>query len=112
MQALLCATLSGPAMAEVVSCDLSGTPVRFTIDRAQFAPALDPAEPPRRQVTTVTMDGTTFPAEPILMGGVRGFWAAARDGSEKMMVMQSDGSAAYADSATGQRITGTCEVAQ
>ena len=112
MPALLCATLSGPALAEIVSCDLSGTPVRFEIDRTQFAPALDLAEPPRRRITTVQMGDAQFPAEPILMGNVRGFWAEGLAGSEIMMVMQKDGSALYSDTRAGERMTGTCEVTQ
>ena len=112
MQAIICATLSGPAMAEVVSCDLSGTPVRFEIDVSQFAPAADIQEPPRRRVTTVAMGDATFPAEPILMGDVRGFWAEGMGGSDIMMVMQADGSAVYANPQAGTRITGTCEVIQ
>jgi hypothetical protein len=112
MPALLCATLSGPALAEVVSCDLSGTPVEFAIDRAQFAPPLDLAEPPRRRITTVQMGDTQFPAEPILMGEVRGFWAEGLAGSDVMMVMQADGSAIYSDARAGRRLTGTCEVLQ
>jgi hypothetical protein len=112
MPTLLCATLSGPAVAEVVSCDLSGTRVQFAIDRAQFAPALDLAEPPRRRMTTVQMGDAQFPAEPILMGNVRGFWAEGLAGSDVMMVMQADGSAVFADMRAGERLTGSCEVMQ
>ena len=112
MPALLCATLSGPAVAEVIACDLSGVPIQFAIDRAQFAPALDLAEPPRRRITTVQMGDATFPAEPILMGDVRGFWAEGLAGSDVMMVMQGDGSAVYTDARAGERLTGTCEVLQ
>ena len=112
MPALLCATMPMPAMAETVVCDLSGTPVRFAIDRAQFAPALDLAEPPKRRVTTVEMGDARFPAEPIMMGDVRGFWAEGLAGSDVMLVMQADGSAIYADTRAGERLTGTCEVMQ
>lgn len=112
MHAIICATLSGPAMAEVVSCDLSGTPLRFAIDRAQFAPAIDQAEPPRRRVTTVQRGDATFPAEPILMGDLRGFWAEGKGGADIMLVIQADGTAVYANPRAGTRITGTCEVIQ
>ena len=112
MSAFLCATLSSSAMAETISCDLSGTPVQFDIDRAQFAPAMDLSEPPRRRITTVQMGDAIFPAEPIMMGDVRGFWAEGLAGSDVMMVMQGDGSAVYADTRAGQRLTGTCEVVQ
>ena len=100
------------AMAEVVSCDLSGTPVRFEIDYAQFAPPMNPNEPTQRRVTTVQMGDAQFPAEPILMGDVRGFWAEGMGDSDVMMVMQADGSAIYADARAGERLTGTCEVLQ
>jgi hypothetical protein len=99
-------------MAEVVTCDLSGIPVRFAIDLAQFAPAQDLADPPKRRITTVQMGDALFPAEPILMGDVRGFWAEGLAGSDVMMVMQADGSAIYADTRAGERLTGTCEVIQ
>ena len=110
MPTVLCAAMAGPAMGEVVSCDLSGVPVRFEIDRAQFAPALDPNEPTRRRVTIVQMGDAQFPAEPIVMGDVRGFWAASDDGADVMMVMQGDGSGVY--TAADQRLSGTCEVLQ
>lgn len=109
---LLCATMAGPSLAEVVSCDLSGVPVRFEIDRTQFAPAIDKDEPARRRITTVQIGDAQFPAEPIMMGDVRGFWAEGLAGSDVMMVMQGDGSAVYADSRAGERLTGTCEVLQ
>ena len=112
MQAFLCATLSTPAMAEVVTCDLSGTPVSFAIDATQFAPAINKNEPERRRITTVSMGDATFPAEPLMMGDVRGFWAEGMGGSDVMMVMQSDGSAVYSNTRAGQRLTGTCTVTQ
>lgn len=99
-------------MAEVVSCDLSGVPVQFEIDRAQFAPPINKAEPEQRRITTVSMGDAQFPAEPIMMGDVRGFWAEGLAGSDVMMVMQGDGSAVYADTRAGERLTGTCEVRQ
>ncbi len=112
MPALLCAAMAAPAMAEVVSCDLSGLPVRFEIDLSQFAPALDPDEPTRRRVTNVQMGDAQFPAEPIIMGDVRGFWAEGQGGSDMLMVMQGDGAAVYANAGAGDRLTGTCEVLQ
>jgi hypothetical protein len=112
MQALLCATLSGPAMADMVTCDLSGTHVAFEIDRTQFAPAIDKDEPERRRLTMVEMGDATFPAEPIMMGDLRGFWAEGLGGSEVMMVMQGNGAAVYTDARAGTRVTGTCEVRQ
>lgn len=112
MLTLMCATWAAPAMADIIACDLSGVPVRFEIDHTQFAPAIDAREPERRRVTTVTMGDASFPAEPIMIGDVRGFWAEGMGGSDVMMVMQADGSAVYADVRAGARLTGTCEVMQ
>ena len=112
MPALLCAALPMPAMAEVITCDLSGTPVQFEIDHTQFAPARDAQEPVRRRVTTVQMGDAQFPAEPIMMDDIRGFWAEGLGGTDMMMVMQGDGTAVFADTRAGRRLTGTCEVMQ
>jgi len=112
VQAIFCAAMAGPAMSEVVICDLSGVAARFEIDKSQFAPAMDPDEPTRRRVTTVQLGDAQFPAEPIVMGDLRGFWAEDMRGSDVMMVIQGDGSAVYADTRTGERLTGTCEVPQ
>ncbi|WP_159086925.1 hypothetical protein [Loktanella sp. Alg231-35] len=112
MATLLCATLPGPAMADVIACDLSGTPVRFEIDRTQFAPALDAQEPARRRVTTVQMGDARFPAEPIMIGNTVGFWAEGLGGTELMMIMQADGSAVFANARAGEHLSGTCEVVQ
>lgn len=112
MHTILIATMAGSAMAEVVTCDLSGIDVSFEIDRTQFAPPINKGEPIQRRVTTVTMGDAQFPAEPILIGNTRGFWAEGMGGSDVMLVMRADGSAVYADSVTGERLTGTCEVLQ
>jgi hypothetical protein len=112
MSALLCATLSGPAIADIVSCDLAGVPVRFAIDTTQFAPALSPNDPPRRQITTVQMGDGAFSAEPLLLGDTRGFWATQDNGAEVLLVMQPDGTAIYTDTRIVTPMTGTCEVLQ
>lgn len=112
IQTVLCAAMAGPVTAEVVTCDFPGMPVRFQIDRTQFAPAIDAGEPMRRRITTVQMGDTQFPAEPILMDDLRGFWAEAPGETGIMMVMQGDGSAVYSDTETGERLAGTCEVLQ
>jgi hypothetical protein len=91
---------------------MAGTSVSFAIDAAQFAPALDANEPPKRRITTVQMGDASFPAEPLVMGDVRGFWAEGMGGSDVMLVMQGDGSAIYADARAGTSITGACTVAQ
>ncbi|WP_157058892.1 hypothetical protein [Loktanella sp. 5RATIMAR09] len=112
MAALLCATIAGPAVADVISCDLSGVPVRFAIDASQFAPAQHPADPPRRQITTVQMGDTAFAAEPVILGDTQGFWATQADGAEVLFVMQPDGTAIYTDTRNAAPMTGTCEVLQ
>jgi hypothetical protein len=111
MAALLCATFAGPAMADVVACELSGVPVQFAIDASQFAPAQHPADPPRRQVTTVRMGNAQFVAEPLMIAGTRGFWAE-QDGAEVLLVMQADGTAIYTDARNDAPLTGTCEMLQ
>ena len=108
--AFLLAVSGTSALADLITCDMSGTPVLFEIDLAQFSPPLIKGEPPRRQVTTVQMGDAQFPAEPILMGDVRGFWAEGLAGSNVMLVMQADGSAIYTDTRAGERLDGTCEV--
>lgn len=107
---LLCATLAGPAVAEQITCNLSGMPVSFAVDRAQFAPAVDAQEPAQRRITTVQMGDATFPAEPILIGDLRGFWTQAQDGAERTLTAQGDGSAIYVDARDDLRISGTCAV--
>lgn len=110
--AVFLSALSAPAMADTITCDLEGTSLAFTIDRTQFAPPHDAGEPPRRKVTTVRMGDAQFPAEPILMGDVRGFWAEGLSGSNMMLVVQADGSAVFTNVDAGQRLTGQCEVRQ
>ncbi len=58
------------------------------------------------------MGDATFPAEPIMMGDMRGFWAEGMGGTDVMMVMQGDGTAIFSNQNAGERITGTCEVTQ
>lgn len=108
----LCAIFAEPALAEVVTCDLSGVPVQFEIDQSQFAPAVDPNEPPRRRVTTVQLGPTSFLAEAMRMGDMRGFSVEGTEGTEMMMVMQGDGTAMLKNALTGTKLTGTCEVLQ
>lgn len=100
------------AMADVISCDLSGTSVRFEIDRTQFAPARDQNEPSRRSITTVQMGNAAFSAEPFIIGDTRGFWTTQDDGAEVLLVMQPDGRAVYSDTRNITPMTGTCEVLQ
>lgn len=101
-----------PAAAESVRCVMQGdVPLAFDIDRTQFAPALDPKEPPRQQRTTVTYGDKQFPATPFYLGDTRGFEAEGLGGTITLFVMQSDGAALFSDARTGLRNTGTCTVA-
>ena len=104
--------LAVPAVAETVTCDMGGTPVQFKIDRSQFGPAHAQGEPVQRRVTSVNMGNATFPAEPIIIGDTRGFWAEGLGGTEVILVMQADGSAVYANPHAGERIKGWCQVGQ
>ena len=112
MAAALFATCAAPVAAETVRCDLDGTALSFPIDMAQFAPPQNPAEPPQRRLTTVTMGAAKFPAEPVVMDGARGFWAEDVNGAELLMIMQPDGAAVLSNSTTNDRLTGTCTVTQ
>ncbi|WP_131801572.1 hypothetical protein [Cognatiyoonia koreensis] len=109
-----CAVLiTGPAAAETVSCMMDdGDEVAFMIDRNQFTHPLDPDEPPQRKVTTVRYGAKHFPAEPILMGDIRGFQAEGLGGTTMLFIMQSDGTAILANNHEGLRIGGHCEVMQ
>ncbi|MGP6088362.1 hypothetical protein [Antarctobacter jejuensis] len=81
----------------------------FTFEPASFAPALDPADPPRRQVSRVTVEGATFEAEALLTGdGTRGFWAAGRG---LMLTRAPDGAARLTDDAHAAPWHGHCEEA-
>ncbi len=115
------AVMASPASAQLVECTLSapcpGTvcvgenvAVRFEIDRSQFAPPIDPKEPPRNKVTHVRMGGFGFAAEPILMGDVLGFWEDAEALGNRMLIVQPDGTARYSEQPSGKDMTGTCEV--
>jgi len=110
MATIICATCAGPVLADQITCDMAGTSVAFAIDRAQFAPPVDAQEPAQRRITTVQMGDATFPAEPILIGDLRGFWAEGLGGSEAVLMIQGNGTATYANTREGTRLTGTCEV--
>lgn len=112
MSAAICATLTGPAFADAITCDLQGTALQFDIDRNQFVAPQNLNDPPRRKVTLVSMGEAQFPAEPFLIGKTRGFWAEGWSGSDVIFVMQPDGSATYTDTRMDTRLTGHCEVLQ
>jgi len=79
MRALALSLLGFPAQADTVNCELvDGMPLSFVIDRNQFVTAVSPEEPIRRKVTVVRMGDDTLPAEPFLIGDMRGFTPRAR----------------------------------
>ena len=103
--------LASPALADTVHCVMAdGAEVRFVIDRNQFIDAVTPEEPIRRKVTLVRWGARQFPAEPFLIGEMRGFHAAGLGDSEVMFVVQPDGSAQLSNRRAGQQTAGTCEV--
>ncbi len=100
-----------PAIADVFSCALDdGSALSFAIDDSQFSRPLDAKEPPRQQRTIVSHDARTFAATPFRLGPVRGFEAAAPDGSTTVFVVQADGSALFTNAKLGLSQTGRCEV--
>lgn len=110
--ALVLGGLHGPARAGVESYDCAMTrgdaslTLRFDIDPASFAPALDAGDPPRRQVSRVTVGDSGFMAEAILSEtGQRGFWAPARNW---LLTMERDGKARLS-AAQGSAWNGYCK---
>ena len=83
--------------------------LRFEIDRNQFVDAINTNEPPRNKVTDVTMNGETFAAEPFLIGDVRGFWADNKEAGNRILMIEADGTAQYAEPDLERTMTGTCE---
>lgn len=114
--ALLLAAM--PATADTLVCEVAppcptapcGDPVsiRFDIDRTQFAPAQNANDPPRRKVTIVDMGSARFPAEALIMGDLRGFWAEGMGGGDILFIVHPDGTANYTEQPGGTRMEGTC----
>lgn len=114
---LLC--LASPAFGDDFSCLLrdplcpSGCQpvlVEFAINTSQFAPALDPGDPPRRQLARVTLNGTGMLAEAIMMeGGVRGFYAQPGDTQRRLLIMQDDGTARMVLRPEDRTLEGMCD---
>ncbi|MBS0122548.1 hypothetical protein [Thetidibacter halocola] len=78
--------------------------LRFTLDPAQFADPVSPDEPPRRQLSRVTLPNVELTAEAILtQDGGRGFFLAER---AMLLIRHSDGSATL--TADGARLGGEC----
>lgn len=100
------------AAAQDYSCEMgNGEAVAFVIDRNQFIDAVSPEEPIRRKVTFVQMGDARFPAEPFIIGDAAGFHAEGLGGASVMFVVQPNGTATYANTTSGARRVGTCEVA-
>lgn len=118
MKSVLLLLTAAPAVAETLVCEVAppcpAAPcgetisIRFDIDRTQFAPAQDANDPPRRKVTFVEMGSAGFPAEALIMGDLRGFWAEGNGGGNILFIVQPDGSANYAEQPSGTRMEGTC----
>jgi hypothetical protein len=100
-----------PVAAEQIRCVMENdVPLAFDIDPNQFAPALDPNEPPRQQRTIVRFGDKQFPATPFYIGDTRGFEAEGLGGTTTLFVMQPDGTARFSDARAGTRNTGNCTV--
>ncbi|MEL6958482.1 MAG: hypothetical protein AAGL89_05960 [Pseudomonadota bacterium] len=83
--------------------------VRFEIDDSQFAPPINPNDPPRRQVTLVEMDGARFAAEALKMGGgIEGFYEEAGELGSRLMIVQPNGSARLSLRPINEVWTGQC----
>ncbi|SLN15910.1 hypothetical protein [Pseudooctadecabacter jejudonensis] len=94
-----------------VGCDLicPDMQVAFEVDRNQFVNPQNPNDPPRRQVTTVTMDDATFVAQAILMaGGVEGFHEDAGALGSRLMIVRPDGTARLTLRPQNTEWTGQC----
>lgn len=110
--------LAGQAHAQDYICymrelpcasECSDTTVEFSIDTSQFAAPQDPNDPPRRQVTQVTLDDTSFSAEAIWMsGGIRGFHHDAGALGSRLMIVQREGYARLSLQPENQTLTGFC----
>ncbi|WP_296419189.1 hypothetical protein [Pseudooctadecabacter sp.] len=83
--------------------------VTFDIDPNQFVNPQSPDEPPRRQVTQVTMDDATFTAQAIMMaGGIEGFHEDAGALGSRLMIVRADGSARLTLQPANTRWVGMC----
>lgn len=83
--------------------------VRFEIDRTQFVQPQDPGDPPRRQVTRVTMDTMTFQAQALLFSdGMIGFHSQDAATGDRLMIVQRDGTARLVLQPDDQVWIGTC----
>ena len=116
LAAVLC-VMAVPAAADLYcrlidsTCltDCAETSVRFSIDASQFVAPQDPSDPPRRQVSDVTMGDRRFNAQAIMMdGGIVGFHQDAGETARALMIVQADGSARLTLEPENQTLLGTC----
>ncbi len=108
--AVLSCCLAAPAAADFLACQMDdGTSLSFAIDRNQFMDAVSAEEPIRRKVTHVQRGSQRYPAEPFIIGNLRGFHADGLGGTSVMFVVNPDGSAIYSNARSGEKLTGTCE---
>lgn len=104
------ALMATPVAAQSFDCAMvDGRRVSFVIDRNQFIDAVTPEEPIRRKVTIVQTAQGRFPAEPFLINDTYGFHGEGMGGASIMFVVQPDGAAKWANTTTGETLTGTCE---
>ncbi|MDG1769031.1 MAG: hypothetical protein P8H36_06450 [Yoonia sp.] len=102
--------LASPVAADVLNCQMADeTEIKFEIHRNQFVDPIDAAEPTQRKVTIVTAGAATFPAEPFIIGGMRGFYADGLGGSPVMFAVAPDGSATFSNARSGEKLTGICK---
>ena len=103
------ADLTCTLQRELCGTDCPVMPVHFAIDPAQFSAPVSADDPPRRQVTTVTLDDKVFVAEAILFpGGVSGFHEDAGDLGSRLMIVQPDGTARLSLLPQGEVWVGGC----
>ncbi len=83
--------------------------VTFHIDPNQFVAPQNANEPPRRQVTRVSMNDAVFVAEAILMqGGAEGFYEDGGELGRRLMIVQPDGEARLTLQPRNITLTGEC----
>lgn len=107
---MMLGVVGSAAAADEIRCVMENdSEIAFAIDRNQFVAPQDAADPPRRKVTTVTHDDVSYPAEPFLIGKVRGFYADGLGGSSIMFSVAADNSAKLTNTRSGLSLTGRCE---
>lgn len=109
--------IAGPSWAQInctltmpdCTTDCASMSVSFEIDASQFVAPQNPNDPPRRQITTVDMDGARFVAQAIMLpGGVRGFHEEAGALGSRLLIVQPDGTARLSLQPQNQTWLGAC----